>query len=158
MIREEDYLHSIAYVKCLVETYEKECIDRDGSSPVKLVDYRMKSAESIAKKLERKGYAVSGRNAKKYLNDLAGVRVVCVSVEDIYRLRGFLGKDEGIQIVKEKDYIKMPKENGYQSLHLIMETEGQCPDSEKVRLEVQMRTEEMHRWAQRDHKLYYKNG
>lgn len=158
MIREEDYLHSIAYVKRLVETYEKECIDRDGSSPVKLVDYRMKSAESIAKKLERKGYAVSGRNAKKYLNDLAGVRVVCVSVEDIYRLRGFLGKDEGIQIVKEKDYIKMPKENGYQSLHLIMETEGQCPDSEKVRLEVQMRTEEMHRWAQRDHKLYYKNG
>lgn len=158
MIREEDYLHSIAYVKRLVETYEKECIDRDGSSSVKLVDYRMKSAESIAKKLERKGYAVSGRNAKKYLNDLAGVRVVCVSVEDIYRLRGFLGKDEGIQIVKEKDYIKMPKENGYQSLHLIMETEGQCPDSEKVRLEVQMRTEEMHRWAQRDHKLYYKNG
>ena len=168
MIHEEAYLSRILYVKSLVEAYEKECVSRCGSSPVKLVDYRMKSAESIAKKLEKKGYPVSGRNAREHMNDLAGMRVVCVSVEEVYRLREFLAKEEGIEIVKEKDYIKAPKDNGYQSLHLIIEMEApndcETEDAEeiivleKLRVEVQIRTEDMHRWAQRDHKLYCKNG
>lgn len=167
MVNEDIYMRSILYLKCLVEKYEKECISRRGDSPVKLVDYRIKSAESIAKKLEKKGYSVSYKNAREQLNDLAGIRVVCASVEEVYRLQEFLAKDEGIAIVKEKDYIKQPKTNGYQSLHLIVEMKGLlrigdktkgADRPEKIRVEVQMRTEEMHRWAQRDHKLYYKNG
>lgn len=167
MLNEEIYMCAILYVKTLVEAYEKECISMCGSSPIRLIDYRIKSKESIAKKLEKKGYCVSDKNAKEQLNDLAGIRVVCVSVEQVYRLQKFLEKQTGIEIIKEKDYISFPKENGYQSLHLIAEMRDsvmrrKCrwreADSERIRIEVQIRTEEMHRWAQRDHKLFYKNG
>lgn len=167
MVNEEKYMCGILYVKALVETYEKECVSIYGSSPIKLIDYRIKSEESIAKKLERKGYCVSYKNAKEQLNDLAGIRVVCASVEEVYRLQKFLEEQTGIEIIKEKDYIRFPKENGYQSLHLIAEIKMPASQKEQsaetvvaegIRLEVQMRTQEMHRWAQRDHKLYYKNG
>lgn len=162
MVKEDIYMCGILYVKALVETYEKECIRVCGSSPIRLIDYRIKSEESITKKLEKKGYCVSYKNAKEQLNDLAGIRIVCASVEEVYRLQKFFEKQKEIGIIKEKDYIRSPKANGYQSLHLIIEmkltlTQDEA-DSEKVRVEVQIRTEEMHSWAQRDHKLYYKNG
>lgn len=147
-------MRGILYLKRLVEEYEKECICRRGSSPVVQVDYRIKSAESIAEKLTKKGYGVSCDNARKQLSDLAGIRVVCESVEKVYELQNFLTAREDLRIVKKKDYIKHPKTNGYQSLHLI--TEPQIA-SERMRVEVQIRTEEMHRWAQVDHELYYKN-
>lgn len=147
-------MRGILYLTGLVEEYEKECIDRGGSSPVRQMDYRIKSAESIAKKLEKKGCGISCENARRQLSDLAGIRIVCESVEDAYKLQGFLTSRKDLRVIKKKDYIKCPKTNGYQSLHLI--TEPQTA-SEGIRVEVQIRTEEMHRWAQMDHELYYKN-
>lgn len=163
----ETYLRGILLLKILVEEYEAECIFKWGKSPIKLVDYRLKSAESIAEKLEKKRYPISCESAKLHLNDLAGIRVVCDLVEDVYRLQSYIAGRDEIRILKVKDYIKLPKENGYQSLHLIIEVESvflreetikDADIPEKICVEMQIRTEEMHGWAQRDHELYYKNG
>lgn len=162
----EKYMYGVSYLKHVIDAYERECVCRRGSSSVSLVDYRIKSAESIAYKLGKKGYHISCENAINYLSDLAGVRVVCFSVEDVYELEEFLGRRNDIEIVKRKDYIKSPKANGYQSLHLIVEindpkeceiqTGGEDFLSNKIRIELQLRTKVMHLWAEFDHKQFYK--
>ena len=163
----ENCMRGLLLLKILVEEYEAECIFKSGSSPIKQVDYRIKSAESIIQKLQKKGYPISCESAKKHLSDLAGIRVVCDLVEDVYCLQSYLSCREEIKILNVKDYIKTPKENGYQSVHLIIETKRECHDEkrtadediwENMCVEMQIRTQEMHGWAQRDHELYYKNG
>lgn len=155
----EKYMYGILYLKEVVEAYGKDCEGLQGSSPVERVDFRIKTAGSIAGKLGKKGYGISRENAIHCLSDLAGVRVVCFSEKDIYSLEEYLCKREGIAIVRRKDYIKTPKKNGYRSLHLIAEMaypNGGGAAEEKVRVELQLRTEEMHRWAEIDHKRFYK--
>lgn len=165
----EKYMYGISYLKNVIEAYGRECVYVQGSSPVEMVDFRIKTAGSIADKLGKKGYGISCENAIHCLSDLAGVRVVCFSEKDIYALEEYLCKRDDISIVRRKDYIKMPKANGYQSLHLITEMDypareqtqsaaaGDPPEGEKVRVEVQLRTSAMHRWAEIDHKMRYKN-
>ncbi len=155
----EKYMYAISYLKNVIGDYERECVCRQGSSPVSLIDYRIKSAESIADKLGKKGYGISCENAMNCLNDLAGVRVVCFSEEGVYELEEFLDRRSDIEIVKRKDYIKSPKANGYQSLHLIVqidEPKGHELLSNKIRIELQLRTKAMHLWAEFDHKRFYK--
>ncbi len=148
-INAEKYMCGIMCVKEIIEEYDA------GSGKVQAIDFRIKSADSIAEKLEKKGYEVTTQNAENYLNDLAGVRVICFSEEEIYLLEHYLCTCDAIVIVKKKDYIKSPKKSGYRSLHLIVEL---CEKSvlEKVRVEIQIRTEGMHRWATEDHKQFYK--
>lgn len=155
----EKYMYGISYLKEVIETYGKECESLRGSSPVERVDFRIKTAGSIAEKLRKKGYGISCENAIHCLSDLAGVRVVCFSKKDIYLLEEYLCNREDIEVVRRKDYIKTPKKNGYQSLHLIAEMDypdGAGTAEEKVRVEMQLRTGEMHRWAEIDHERFYK--
>lgn len=151
----EKYMYGIMFVKNIIETYGRQCREEGGRNPVRMIGYRMKSAESIAGKLEKKGYEISCENATRCLNDLAGVRVVCFSEKDIYTLEDFLCKREDVWVVRRKDYIKMPKENGYRSLHLIAEI-AYPAEGEKIRVEIQMRTHAMHCWAEEDHRQFYK--
>ena len=117
----------------------------------------LKSPESIMDKLSRRGLPFSAESIEQNLNDIAGVRVICAYISDIYMLRDALLRQDDIVLLQEKDYIKNPKPNGYRSLHLIVETPIFLHDQKKqMRVEVQFRTMAMDWWASVEHKLRYK--
>jgi putative GTP pyrophosphokinase len=107
--------------------------------------------------MQRKGYPFTIEGIEQNLNDVAGVRVICSFIEDIYKLRDALLSQDDVHLVQEKDYIRQPKDNGYRSLHLIIETPIYLTTGKKlVRCEVQLRTIAMDFWASLDHKIKYK--
>ena len=118
------------------------------------ITWRIKTPESIVKKLKRKGQEISLDCAKNVLNDLAGIRVICSFQDDVYRMAKAIRKMPGFHLVKEKNYIAHPKDSGYRSIHLI----GNVPvEGENVRVEIQIRSVAMNYWAILDHQLCYKN-
>ncbi|MBQ8527411.1 MAG: GTP pyrophosphokinase [Lachnospiraceae bacterium] len=157
----QKYSYGIETVKSLLEKYVHECEKGIGRNPVEKVFFRIKSVDSIADKLEKKGYEISYENAICYLGDLAGIRVVCSCCDDVYRVDEFLCRNKDVTVLKRKDYIRSPKANGYQSIHLIIELDYPTPGDtgfagEKARVEVQIRTTAMHCWAEMDHRTCYK--
>lgn len=126
-------------------------------NPIEHVKTRVKSPESILEKLTRNNLDLSLESIKEDIKDIAGIRIVCSFVSDIYVVADMLAKLEGIKIIQYKDYIKEPKANGYQSLHLIMQVPVSLSDRvEEVYVEVQLRTVGMDFWASLEHKIYYK--
>ncbi len=126
-------------------------------NPFESIKSRLKTPESIYKKLERKGHPASIENISAYIADVAGLRVICSFPDDIYRLAELLIKQDDIILLKRKDYIQKPKRNGYRSLHLILNVPIFLPDEKKYRkAEVQFRTIAMDFWASLEHKLKYK--
>lgn len=126
-------------------------------NPIEYVKTRIKTADSIVKKLIRYGYEPTTANMVMYCNDVAGVRIVCSFTSDIYRLAHMIGKQSDITVVSVKDYIKNPKESGYKSYHMIVEVPiylSQGPVQTKV--EIQIRTIAMDFWASLEHKIFYK--
>ena len=113
--------------------------------------------ESIAAKLQRKGSPVTLEAAARDINDIAGVRVVCNYIDDVYRVAGMLERQEDLEIVKRQDYIKTPNYNGYRSLHLDLRVPIYLSDrTESVLVEVQLRTVAMDFWASLEHDIRYK--
>ena len=128
-------------------------------NPIETIKSRLKSPESIIEKLQRKGLEFSAECIERELTDIAGVRVVCAFPEDIYQLSECLLKQDDITLIKKQDYIENPKENGYRSLHLIVETPIFLHDQKRLmRVEVQLRTIAMDFWASLEHRIYYKKG
>lgn len=126
-------------------------------NPIEHVKSRIKSPESIYKKILRKGCSFSLESIKKNIRDIAGIRITCSFIEDIYELYEMIAKQKDIKVLECKDYIKNPKPNGYQSLHLILEIPIFMSDhEERVFVEVQIRTIAMDFWASLEHKIYYK--
>ena len=126
-------------------------------NPIESIHTRIKSQSSILKKLQKKNLALTIPNIENNLFDIAGVRVVCSFTEDIYSLaNSFLNQDD-VRLIEKKDYIESPKENGYRSLHLIVEIPIFLSDEKKwVKVEVQFRTIAMDFWASLEHKMRYK--
>lgn len=126
-------------------------------NPFENIKSRIKSPRSISEKLQKRGYAPTVENIEKYLNDVAGIRVICSFPDDIYRLAEQLIQQDDVILVEKKDYIKNPKQNGYRSLHLIVDVPIFLSSGKKhMRVEVQFRTIAMDFWASLDHKLRYK--
>lgn len=126
-------------------------------NPIEHVKSRLKTPESIIKKLRRKGCKVSLSSIKKNIQDIAGVRITCSFISDIYELSEMLQSQKDIKLVTCKDYIKTPKPNGYKSLHLILTVPVFMSDRiEEIYVEVQIRTIAMDFWASLEHKIYYK--
>lgn len=126
-------------------------------NPFESIRSRLKTPESIAKKLERKGYPLTLENIKEHVTDVAGLRVICSFPDDIYRLADLLVEQDDILLLRSKDYIRTPKSNGYRSLHLTLSVPLFLPDEKKyVKAEVQFRTIAMDFWASLEHKLKYK--
>lgn len=126
-------------------------------NPIEHVKSRIKSPESICKKIIRKGCDFSLDSIKKNIRDIAGIRITCSFIEDIYKLYEMLASQKDIEVLDCKDYIKNPKSNGYQSLHLILEIPIFMSDHQEfVCVEVQIRTIAMDFWASLEHKIYYK--
>lgn len=127
-------------------------------NPISTIKTRLKSPESIKGKLRKLGLQLSASSVEENLNDVAGVRVICMSVEDVYELAEALLKQDDVKLIKRKDYIANPKENGYRSLHLIVETPIFLTNDKKMmRVEIQLRTIAMDCWASLEHQLRYKN-
>lgn len=146
-------------VKTKLEVLNKELALLNSRNPFESIKCRIKSPESIIGKLERNGIPFSVENIEKNLNDIAGIRVICSFPEDIYMLVDCLLKQDDIILIEKKDYIKNPKENGYRSLHLIVEVPIFLHDEKRsMKVEVQLRTIAMDFWASLEHRIYYKKG
>jgi putative GTP pyrophosphokinase len=126
-------------------------------NPVEHVGSRLKSFESIAAKCRRKGIPLTPEGVRAHMYDIAGVRVTCSFVSDIYNVRDMLVGQADITLLEERDYIADPKPTGYKSLHLIVQVPVFLSDRvEDVIVEVQLRTIAMDFWASLEHKIYYK--
>lgn len=122
------------------------------------IQSRIKGKDSIENKLIKKNLEASVKNAKDYLRDIAGIRVICLFRDDIYRLVELLTRQSDLVFINEKDYISTPKENGYRSYHLIVGVPVYCADTMEIfPVEVQFRTMEMDLWASMEHRILYKN-
>ena len=127
-------------------------------NPIENIQSRIKRPYSIAKKLNKQGQPVTVESISEHLNDVAGIRVICPFINDIYDVADMLLKQDDILLIARKDYIKAPKENGYRSLHLIVEVPVFfSTGKEQVRVEIQIRTVAMDFWASLEHQSRYKN-
>lgn len=128
-------------------------------NPIEDIDCRLKSPESIYEKLKRKNLPLEVESIEESLYDVAGIRVICSFVDDIYMLADCLLQQDDVRLIRKKDYIKNPKPNGYRSLHLIIEIPIFLQDEKKyMKAEVQLRTIAMENWANLEHKLRYKKN
>lgn len=127
-----------------------------GHDPIHHIESRLKSVESAYEKLPRRGLAPTAENLTK-LNDIAGVRVICSYVKDVYDIADVFLRQEGVVLIQKKDYIENPKANGYRSLHLIASIPV-CLSKETrhVPVEIQLRTISMNMWASLEHEVSYK--
>ena len=126
-------------------------------NPIEFIKTRIKKPESIYEKLGRKNLEISEKSITENLNDIAGVRVVCSFVNDIYEVAGMLARQDDITVIEIKDYIKNPKPNGYRSYHMIVSVPVFFSDkSHPVKVEIQFRTIAMDFWASLEHKMKYK--
>lgn len=159
-----DFVRLMAYYRCAIMEIEtkfnvlnEEFSLRFDRNPINDIRSRLKSLPSMVTKLRRKEITPSVENIEKTLNDVAGVRVICSFVADVYMLRDALLKQDDITLLSEKDYIKNPKANGYRSLHLIVTVPIFLAQEKKLmRVEIQLRTISMDSWASLEHQLRYK--
>ena len=163
-ITEEDYnLLVVPYEDALsnlmtrLDTLNKDYRMKYQNYPIHNMQKRIKSKKSIEEKLIRKEYTVSADEAKEHLTDIAGIRIICYFIEDIYAVIELIKKQSDILIIKEKDYIKSPKDNGYRSYHLIIGMPVYHTDGmEYYPVEIQFRTMTMDLWASMEHRICYK--
>ena len=126
-------------------------------NPIESIRTRLKTPESMVEKLERRGLALEFANLERELNDIAGIRVICPFISDIYAVSECFLRQEDITLLEKKDYIKAPKDNGYRSMHLIVAVPVFLKDEKRMmKVEVQLRTIAMDFWASLDHRLSYK--
>lgn len=152
------YDGAIRGIRTKLEILDREFSIRYASNPIHHIDSRLKSPRSIIEKLQRKGWPVSVESAEEHLQDIAGVRIICNYIDDIYRLAALIIHQQDIELVEQCDYIKNPKPNGYRSLHLVVRVPVFLSDhTELVPVEIQIRTIAMDFWASLEHQLRYKN-
>ena len=151
------YSCAIKEVKTKLQVLNDELSMTKKRNPIEFIKTRIKQSDSIATKLKKKGLPITVEAVREGLNDVAGVRVICAFIDDIYKVADMLTAQDDIKLIKTKDYIKNPKMNGYRSLHLIVEVPVFFSDrKEQIRVEVQIRTIAMDFWASLEHKIHYK--
>lgn len=153
------YNCAIREIRTKLEVLNDDLGARYERNPIEHINARIKSPESIAKKLKNKNLPICSDSIPNNLNDVAGIRVICSFIDDIYTIAGMLIRQDDVRLVKMKDYIEHPKPNGYRSLHLILEVPVFFADvTRPMRVEVQIRTIAMDFWASLDHHLRYKKN
>lgn len=153
------YESAINIVTTYLNNLDGEFNVRFQRNPIHNIESRVKSAESIVGKLQKKGLPVTPESARRNLLDLAGIRVTCYYISDIYDLADMLSRRDDFVLIKRKDYIKHPKKSGYRSLHLVLNVPVHL-SSRKVYapVEIQIRTMAMDFWASLEHQLKYKTS
>ena len=153
------YRCAIREIRTKLEVLDDEFSIKYNRNPISSIKSRIKTPLSIYNKLQRLGYDFTERNIEVQLNDVAGIRVICSFIDDIYVVAKLLAEQDDITVLRIKDYIQNPKENGYRSYHMIVEipvffAEGKTP----MRAEIQIRTIAMDFWASLEHQLRYKKN
>ena len=152
------YRSALKIAVAQMEILDEEFATLNDRSPIHHIEYRIKTLDSIVEKLQRRGHEVTIDNIYAYVQDVAGIRIICNYLDDIYYLRSLLTRNESFRVIQEVDYIKTPKPSGYRSLHLIVEvpiviSEGTL----HLPVEIQLRTIAMDMWASLEHELRYKS-
>ena len=151
------YEAAIREINARLQTLDDEFSLQYLHNPIHHIESRVKSLGSIIKKLHSIGCPISISNAKKNLHDIAGVRVVCCYVDDIYRIADLLLQQDDISLILEKNYIKNPKPNGYRSLHIVVDVPVYMSQGKLfIPVEIQIRTVAMDFWATLEHGIRYK--
>ncbi len=151
------YSCAIREIETKFEILNTEFKIRYNRNPISSISTRLKSSHSIKEKLARLNLTLTRENIENNLYDVAGVRVICSYIDDIYLLAETLLKQDDITLIVKKDYIEHPKPNGYRSLHLIVEVPVFFADQKKsMKVEVQIRTIAMDFWASLEHQMRYK--
>lgn len=141
-----------------LEVLDDEFQVRFSHDPIHHMERRLKSVDSIIGKLERKGLPISVKSLRDNLFDVAGIRVICNYRDDVYSVSNYLSSQSDIQVLRVKDYIKKPKQNGYRSLHVIYAVPVFLSSgAHYTPVEVQFRTIAMDYWASLEHALRYKS-
>lgn len=126
-------------------------------NPIEHITSRIKSPQSIAKKMKRYGYDLNMANIFEFVNDIAGIRIICSFTSDIYKIAELIAAQSDVRVIQIKDYIKNPKENGYKSYHMIVTVPiSLSKEIVDTKVEIQIRTIAMDFWASLEHKIYYK--
>ena len=151
------YRAAIKEIRTKIEILSEDFAVRHDYNPIHHMERRLKIPASIEEKLQRLGKEVSIEAARDNIFDIAGIRVVCNFVDDVYRVADMLIAQHDVTLITRKDYIENPKENGYRSLHVIITVEVDFAEaSRKVPVEIQIRTIAMDFWASTEHQLRYK--
>lgn len=162
----DDYRTLMSYYRCAIMEIETKfkvlneyfSLEQERNH-IETIKSRLKSPESIVEKIERKGLPMTVEAVEENLYDIAGVRVICPFVQDIYILTDCLLQQDDITLIRKKDYIKHPKENGYRSMHLIVQIPIFLKNEKRsMKVEVQLRTIAMDFWASLEHRLRYKKN
>lgn len=153
------YRCAIREIRTKFEVLDDEFSVQYKRNPISFIKTRVKKPESIYRKLQKKGFDFTAENIQEQLHDVAGIRVVCSFIDDIYTVAGLLSAQDDITVLEIRDYIKNPKPNGYRSYHMIVEipvffSEGKTP----IKAEIQIRTIGMDFWATLEHQIRYKKG
>lgn len=155
------YLHeaAIQQITAKLNILKGEFQFSNDRNPISSISSRIKSKESIIYKMQKKGLPMTASALLANVHDIAGVRVVCPFIEDVYYVARMLVKQHDIEVIEVKDYIRQPKENGYRSLHLIVTVQVYFSETTKnIPVEIQIRTIAMDFWASTEHQLRYKKN
>ncbi|MBQ5673508.1 MAG: hypothetical protein IIV45_00220 [Lachnospiraceae bacterium] len=147
--RRKKYEEAMKKVLSLLESFDEEYYEKKGNHIIRFTEKRLKTPKSIYDKIVRKKKKSTIDTIEEDINDLAGVRIICFDIAQIYKLACVIGKQESFEIKKVKDYVRKPKENGYQSYHIQLKVDG-------VKVEIQIRTILMDAWSSLDSILVYK--
>ena len=151
------YNAALKQITTKIEILNEEFQEVHRYNPIEHVKARVKVPESIVKKLKRNGYESTIGNMVRYVNDIAGIRIICSFTSDIYRIAEMISNHKDIQVLTVKDYIMNPKNSGYRSYHMIVSLPVYLSDRiVNVKVEIQIRTVAMDFWASLEHKIQYK--
>lgn len=151
------YQGAIREVSTKFEILNMEMSVRNNRNPIETIKTRIKTPKSIVNKLKRRNLEISLDSVMKNLNDVAGVRIICSFVDDIYYIAKLFASQDDVEVIEVKDYIKNPKRNGYRSYHMIVEIPVFFSNEKQfIRVEVQIRTMAMDFWASLEHQVKYK--
>jgi len=151
------YSGAMKEVSTKLEVLDDEFHIRHSHNPIHHLECRIKNIKSIYEKMQRYGVPLTPDSLREHVQDIAGIRVICNFIDDIYEMEKLLLRQSDITLVKRRDYIEQPKENGYRSLHLVVKVPVFLSDKiEDVPVEIQLRTIAMDYWASLEHMLQYK--
>ena len=151
------YNSALKAISTKIEILNNEFIHLYNYNPIEHIKSRLKTPESIVKKLKRNGREVTIANMTEYLSDIAGIRIICSFTSDIYRIADLIARQSDITVLYVKDYISRPKPNGYKSYHMVVTVPIYLSEGPvDTRVEIQIRTIAMDFWASLEHKIAYK--
>lgn len=155
---EDEYRYGLREMSAKLENLDDYCQSHFNHNPIHHIESRIKNYQSIIDKIEKRGYKYNMSDLRKFIYDIAGIRVVCNYIEDIHHIIKMLNKQSDLKVMLKKDYISSPKESGYRSIHVVYIVDISINGKTKsVPVEIQFRTIAMDMWASLEHELRYKS-